>query len=543
MLINYNFTMLWPSGNIFILIAMKRRIFLFLLLILFLILLPARDEDVWSLYFKKVSNIVSLIEDNYFDKIDHQELAFASIKGLLQTLDPHSHFLEPKNLARMREEYKGKFYGLGIQIQKQEDRLVVISPIEGTPAYKLGLQAGDVISHINGESTKPMTSLDAVQKLRGPKGTKVNITIVRESLEKPLELTVIRGEVPLHSVPYAFMLQDGIGYIFIRNFAETTANELKEKMKSLAKQGMKKLILDLRINSGGPLVQAIEVSDEFLPKGTLIVSIKGRKKDYDSQFRALRNNQYEDLPLVILINRGSASASEILAGAIKDNDRGLIVGETSWGKGLVQTVFPLKSNTAVALTTGEYLTPSGRSIQRNYSHLEAMFYLVGEETPEEEREVRYTSGGRKVLGQGGISPDFEIKVSLSQFTASLMFKGAFFSYAKKFAEHKTPFSQKFVFMGKDKVSPDIQEDKIVIQEDFIIDSDVVGDFKNYLKKSKINYDPEKFAPAEKEIERELKREIYSFLWGIEAGRKVYVQTDPVVRKAIEVLPQAIKLTQ
>jgi len=522
---------------------MKRRIFLFLLLILFLILLPARDEDVWSLYFKKVSNIVSLIEDNYFDKIDHQELAFASIKGLLQTLDPHSHFLEPKNLARMREEFKGKFYGLGIQIQKQEERLVIISPIEGTPAYKLGLQAGDVISHINGESTKPMTSLDAVQKLRGPKGTKVNITIVRESLEKPLELTVIRGEVPLHSVPYAFMLPDGIGYIFIRNFAETTANEFKEKMKFLTKQGMKKLILDLRINSGGPLVQAIEVSDEFLPKGTLIVSIKGRKKDYDSKFRALRNNQYEDLPLVILINRGSASASEILAGAIKDNDRGLIVGENSWGKGLVQTVFPLKSNTAVALTTGEYLTPSGRSIQRDYSHLEAMFYLVGEETPEEEREVRYTSGGRKVLGQGGISPDFEIKVSLSRFTASLMFKGAFFSYAKKFAEHKTPLSKKFVFVGKDRVTPDIQEDKIVIQKDFIIDSDVVGDFKNYLKKNKIKYDPEKFAPAEEEIEREIKREIFSFLWGIEAGRKVYVKTDPVVRKAIEVLPQAVKLTE
>ena len=522
---------------------MKRRIFLFFLLVLFLILLPARDEDVWSLYFKKVSSIVSIVEDNYFGEIDHEKLAFASIKGLLQTLDPHSHFLEPTNLARMREEYKGKFYGLGIQIQKQEDRLVVISPIEGTPAYRLGIQAGDIISQINGESTKPMTSLDAVQELRGPKGTKVNITIIREGLEKPLELTVIRGEVPLHSVPYAFVLQDGIGYIFIRNFAETTANEFREKMKSLTKQGMKKLVLDLRINSGGPLVQAIEVSDEFLPKGTLIVSIKGRRKDYDSQFRALRSNQYEDLPLVILINRGSASASEILAGAIKDNDRGLIVGENSWGKGLVQTVFPLKSNTAVALTTGKYLTPSGRSIQRDYTHLEAMFYLVGEDAPEEEREVRYTSGGRKVLGQGGISPDYEIKVSLSRFTSSLMFKGAFFSYAKKLIEHKTPLSKKYIFVGKDEEPPDIQEGKVVVHEDFFIDSDVLEDFKNHLRSSKIKFDPEKFAPAEDEIRRELRREIFSFLWGIEAGRKVYVKTDPVVLKAIEVLPQASELIE
>jgi len=522
---------------------MKRKTFLFLLLILFLILLPARDEDVWSLYFKKVSSIVSIIEDNYFGQIEHEKLAFASIKGLLQTLDPHSHFLEPSNLARMREEFKGKFYGLGIQIQKQEDRLVVISPIEGTPAYKLGIQAGDVISHINGESTKPMTSLDAVQKLRGPKGTKVNITIVREDLEKPLELTVARGEVPLHSVPYAFILQDGIGYIFIRNFAETTANEFKERMKALAKQGMKKLILDLRINSGGPLVQAIEISDEFLSKGTLIVSIKGRRKDYDSEFRAMRNNQYEHLPLVILINRGTASASEILAGAIKDNDRGLIVGENSWGKGLVQTVSHLKYNTAVALTTGKYLTPSGRSIQRNYTHLEAMFYLVGEEAPAEEREVRYTSGGRKVLGQGGISPDYEIRVSLSRFTASLMLKGAFFSYAKKFAEHKTPLSKKFISMGKDNKIPDIQEGKIIIQKDFIIDADVVEDFKNYLRRNKIEFNPEKFAQAEDEIKRELKREISSFLWGIEAGRKAYVKTDPVVLKALEVLPHAVELIE
>lgn len=521
---------------------MKRKILLAVILLFILILLPARDEDVWNLSIKKISSIVSLIEDNYFQKIDHKKIAFSSIKGLLQTLDPHSHFLDPNNLARVREEYKGKFYGLGIQIQKQEDRLVVISPIEGTPAYKLGIRAGDIISHINGVSTKPITSLEAVQKLRGPKGTKVNITIVREGLEKPLELTVVRGEVPLHSVPYAFIIGEDIGYIFIRNFAETTPREFKEKMKALSKKGMKKLILDLRYNSGGPLYQAIEISDEFLSKGILIVSIKGRRKVYDKEFPAQRDKQYENLPLVILINRGSASASEIVAGAVKDNDRGLIVGENSFGKGLVQTVFPLESNTAVALTTGEYLTPSGRNIQRDYTNLEDYIFRI-KETPEEEREVKYTSKGRKVLGQGGISPDFEIKVSLSRPTATLMIKGTFFSYAKKFAEHKTLLSKKLIFSGKDKTPPESPKGKRVVRRDFTVDSEVIEDFKDYLKRSKITFNSDSFAQAKEEIRRELKREIFSFLWGLETGRKAYIKTDPVVLKAIEVMPQAAKLIE
>jgi len=521
---------------------MKRKILLLLFLIFVLILLPARDEDIWSLYFKKVSNVVSIIEDHYFRDIDHENLAYSSIKGLLQTLDPHSHFIETDNLARMREEFKGKFYGLGIQIQKQEDRLVVITPIEGTPAYRLGIQAGDIISHINGESTKPITSLDAVQKLRGPKGTKVNITIVREDLGKPLELTVVRGEVPLLSVPYAFILQDGIGYIFIRNFAETTTKEFREKLKVLAKKGMKNLILDLRGNAGGPLVQAIEISDEFLQKDTLIVTIKGKKKEHDQEFRALRDNQHEDLPLVILINQGSASASEIVAGAIKDNDRGIIVGENSFGKGLVQTLFSLKSNTAIALTTGKYLTPSGRSIQKDYSSLED--YMYGRrETPEEEREVRYTAGGRKVLGQGGISPDHEIKVPRSRFWFELMSKGVFFSYGRRFADHKTPLSKKLIFIGKDKGVPESYKDKIAIGKELEVGSEFIEDFRNYLKTKKIEFDPEKFVKAEEEIKRELKREIFSSLWGIEAGIKAYRETDPVVLKAIEVFSEETNLIQ
>jgi len=515
---------------------MKRKIFLIIFFVIGLILLPARVEDVWNQSFKKISAMVSIIEDNYFKEIDHEELAYASIRGMLQTLDPHSYFLKPGYFTRLQEEYKGKYSGLGILIQKQEDRLVVISPLEGTPAYRLGLQAGDVISHINGESTKPISSIDAVQKLRGPKGTKVNITIVREGLEKPLDLTVVRAEIPLYSVPYSFMLKDDIGYIFIRNFAETTTKEFENKMMSLKKQGMKNLILDLRGNSGGVFAQSLELSDEFLPKGALIVSIRGRKRYYNRELRAGRNDQFENIPIVILINRATYSASEIVSGAVKDNDRGLIVGESSWGKGLVQTVFPLQPNSAVALTTARYFTPSGRSIQRDYANIED--YRYSKEIPKAKREVRYTAGGREVLGQGGISPDYEVKFSYQTLTADLLLRGAFFSYGLKFANRETQISKGYIFPDKPGEKIKDARKKTIIEKDLLVNADILEDFKKHLKEKKIEFDSDKFKKAKEEIKRELEREIFSSLWGIEDGIKVYRKSDPVVLKAMEVIPEA-----
>jgi len=508
-------------------------------LIFLLLFIPSHEEEAWSPYLKKVSSIISLVEANYYQKVDRQKLVYSSIKGMLQSLDPHSYFLDPDHFARLREEQVGKYYGLGIMIQKQEDRLVVISPIEGGPASRLGIQAGDVISEISGQSTKPITSFEAMQKLRGPKGTKVEITIVREGLDKPFKVTIVREEISLHSVPYAFLLQKDIGYIFIRNFASTTTKEFEEKMAQLVRQGMKKLILDLRGNGGGTFVQSIEISDEFLPKGSLIVAIRGRNKYYNKEFRASRNNQYENLPLVILIDKGSASAPEIVSGAIKDNDRGLIVGENSWGKGLVQTVFPLAPNIAVALTTAKYFTPSGRSIQRDYSHPED--YYLNKKVPQEQREVRFTSKGRKVLGQGGISPDYKVEYSFQRLTASLLLKGALFSYGRKFIKQKTPLSQEFVFSEKPNFSSQFNQGKKVIDHNFVVDEQVLEDFKAYLKSNKIKYDSEEFGLAKEEIKRELKREIFSSLWGIEEGIKAYRKSDPVVLKAVEVLPEAGKL--
>jgi carboxyl-terminal processing protease len=519
---------------------MKKKIICLVTLILVLVLLPAKDEDIWGLSINKVMAITALIEENYFDDIDHDELTYSSIRGILYTLDPHSYFLDPDRFSRLTEDYVGKYYGLGILIQKQEDRLVVISPIEGGPAYRRGIQPGDVISHINGESTKPITGQDAVQKLRGPKGTKVDITVVREGLEKPMEMTMTREEIPLRSISYAFILKDDIGYIHIRNFSGTTTREFEEEMAALKKQGMKKLILDLRSNAGGTLIQSIEISDEFLPSGSTIVSMKGRNKDYNNEFQAFRNNQYENIPLVLLIDKGSASAPEIVSGAIKDNDRGLIVGENSFGKGLVQTVFPLSENAAVALTTARYFTPSGRSIQRDYSHIED--YMLSKQAPIEEREVRYTSKGRMVLGQGGIAPDYEVEIPLlKDITFMLLYKGAFFTYAQKFVKKETPLSRDFIFPQDEPTQTRAAGGKKVIGRDFRADSQVIEDFKSYLRENKIEYDPAQFEAAKSEIKKELERELFSSIWSIEDGWWVYQISDPVVLKAVEVLPKATAL--
>jgi carboxyl-terminal processing protease len=494
--------------------------------------------DPWEEGLAKVVNLTNIVRQNYYEEKAPQKLTFAAIRGMLDTLDPHSYFLDPETSLRFTEDYTGKYYGLGIQIQKQEDRLVVIAPIEGTPAWRLGIQPGDVITHIDGESTKPLSSFEAMQKLRGEKGTKVTITIQREGLDKPFDLTITREEIPLKSVPYAFMLDEEkkIGYIFVRSFGRNTVDELEEALSSLSEKGMKSLILDLRGNPGGPVFQAVDMADEFLPKGALIVSMRGRNPAYNRDFYATRNNQYENLPLVILINQGTASASEIVAGAIMDNDRGLIVGEDSWGKGLVQTVFPLAADMAVALTTAKYLTPSGRLIQRDFSHLED--YYLAKRAPDEKRDVKYTIKGRKVLGQGGITPDYEVKDTYKPITVELIFKGTFFSYGRKFSQHQTRLSQQYVFPGELKDNQSLPPGKKLFTEKFEVTPEVLEDYLEFIKAQKINVDMAKFKEAESEIKNEIEREIFSSVISLEEGVKIFRQSDPVVLKAVEVMPEA-----
>jgi len=517
--------------------------------IFFLILLSvAWDEDVWTNSIDKISTIISHIEENYYKDVDPEELAYSSVRGMLQTLDPHSNFLDMRSMSRMTEDYRAKYFGTGMLIQQQDDRIVVISPIVGGPAYRMGVQSGDVISHIDGDTTKTIDSYEAMQRLRGEKGTKVTITLDREGME-PFDMTITREEIPLYSVPYAFVLQDDIGYIFIRNFAETTPQELREKMDLLAEQGMKKLILDLRQNGGGAFPQSLEISDEFLPRGSVLVSIRGRKELYNQEITAIQNNEYENIPLVILIDNGSASASEIVSGAMKDNDRALIVGEESFGKGLVQTVFPLtyaRDNrtpaTAVSLTIAKYYTPSGRSIQKDYTNIED--YLLqrpATEVQEENREVTYTAQGRKVFGQGGITPDYKVVFTNKFFTFSVQRTGTFFTFARKFVTNQTDQSKLYVFpVESGDENLDLKGKKIV-DENFVVDSLILEDFKAYLNELDFDFTPEDFEDALDEIKREIKREIFSALWGVERGWKVLMENDPVVKKAVEVLPESAEL--
>ena len=520
---------------------MKKRIVLVSLAALFLLQTPSHDEDLWAASLIKARAIAAILEESYYKPLEEEDLAVASIKGTLDTLDPHSYFLDPASFSRMREEYKGKYFGVGMQIQKQGDNIVVIAPIEGGPAWRLGILPGDVISHINGESTVPISSYDAMQKLRGEKGTQVTITVVRDGADKPFELTIIREEIPLLSVPYAFLLDDGIGYIYIRNFGEETPRELEDGLAKLTAQGMKSLILDLRLNTGGALAPSVEISDLFLPKGSLIVSMKGRNPAYNREFPAFVDNQYEKLPLVILIDQGTASASEIVSGAVMDHDRGLIVGEDSWGKGLVQTVFPLAPNMAVALTVAKYLTPSGRSIQRDYSQIDD--YMMSKRAPDDSREVRYTDRGRKVLGQGGITPDYAVNSLLKPFTGRLRLSGAFFSYARRLVQHQTDLGRNFVFPQDAKDAGAAAVGKIQVGTVFVVNADVVADFRKFLGMRKVEYDEKTFREAEPEIRWELEREIAGAIWGVDAGVRAARKNDPIVKKAVEVMPEAARLLE
>ncbi len=372
------------------------------------------------------------------EPVPPEKFVYASIHGMLSRLDPHTTFLEPDDYAAMREKQQGSFFGLGIQIQKRMGHITVIAPMEGTPAFKLGIRAGDIITHIEDEELKEDVSTDeVVRKLRGPKGTPVTITIRRPGLDEPIRMTLTRAEIPTLSVPYAFMIGPETGYIFLRDFTHTSSRELMAAIEKLDKRGMKRLLLDLRGNPGGVLDQAVDVADVFLPKGSKVVYTRGRTPSSAQEYFAPGDGMHFDRPLVVLVNRGSASASEIVAGAIQDHDRGLIVGQRTWGKGLVQSVYTLPYGAGLALTTARYYTPSGRWIQRDYSDLLAYVNPEDgdvpqpEEAPRKSGEVFYTDAGRVVYAAGGITPDVMAKNDNrdSKLLAHLLARGLTFSFA------------------------------------------------------------------------------------------------------------------
>src|SRR5213080_3255658 len=387
---------------------------------------------------REYTDLVSAVTSWAPEEVGSDKFVYSSIDGMLRTLDPHTSFLEPKEYADMQDRQKGSFYGLGILVTKRNDQVTVITPLEGTPAARLGIRAGDVISEVEGVSTDDLPLDDVVKRLKGPKDTTVHIKIVRVGMKEPIPLSIVRAAIPTNSISNVLMLKPGIGYIRIKDFTATTVRELDEAIDKLKGRGMEKLVLDLRQNPGGLLDAAVGVSDHFLDKGQMIVYTKGRTPDSAQDYLAPGKHQHLDMPMVVVVNRGSASASEIVAGALQDHDRAIIVGETSWGKGLVQSVYTLQYGAGLALTTSKYYTPSGRNIQRDYSSFYD-YYVAGEnddntEVPLANRKQFKTDTGRIVYGGGGITPDVMIKpAQLSRTTQLLEVRSAIFNYAVEYA--------------------------------------------------------------------------------------------------------------
>src|SRR5437870_3606328 len=391
--------------------------------------------------FKEYTDLLAAVTQWAPEETGSDKFVYSSIDGMLRTLDPHTSFLEPKEYADMQDRQKGSFYGLGILVTKRNDQVTVITPLEGTPAARLGIRAGDVISEVEGVATDELSLDEVVKRLKGPKGTTVHIKIIRVGIKEPIPLSIVRAAIPTNSISNVLMLKPGIGYIRIKDFTATTVRELDEAIEKLKAQGMQKLVLDLRQNPGGLLDAAVGVSDHFLDKGQMVVYTKGRTPDSEQSYLAPGKHQKLEMPMVVVVNRGSASASEIVAGALQDHDRAIIVGETSWGKGLVQSVYTLQYGAGLALTTSKYYTPSGRNIQRDYSSFYD-YYVADDsddasnssEIPLKDRKQFKTDTGRLVYGGGGITPDVFVKPApLSRITQLLEVRSAIFNYAVEYA--------------------------------------------------------------------------------------------------------------
>jgi carboxyl-terminal processing protease len=479
---------------------------------------------------KEYTDLLAAVTTYSAEDVGSDKFVYSSIDGMLRNLDPHTSFLEPKEYADMQDRQKGSFYGLGILVTKRNDQVTVITPLEGTPAARLGVRAGDVISEVEGVPTDDLALDDVVKRLKGPKGSTVHIKIMRVGIKEPIPLTIVRAAIPTNSISNILMVRPGVGYIRMKDFTSTTVRELDEAIAKLKGQGMQKLVLDLRMNPGGLLDAAVGVSDHFLDKGQMIVYTKGRTADAAQEYFAPGKHEKLDMPVVVLVNRGSASASEIVAGAIQDHDRGLVVGETSWGKGLVQSVYTLQYGAGLALTTSKYFTPAGRNIQRDYSSFYD-YYVADDsedapEVPLENRQKFQTSTGRTVYGGGGITPDVIVKhPTLERTTQLLEVRSAIFNYAVEYAA-------KHPNLGKDLVIDQGIVDEFVR---FTADKDIAtpADIRNALSK-----------PADRKyIERALKAEIVAAKYGYDASYPFRLDGDVQVEKAIEVFPQAQKLAE
>ena len=466
---------------------------------------------------RNFTQVYQVVEQNYAEPVDASKAIYnGAIPGMLRVLDPHSNFFDPKSYSLLKEEQRGKYYGVGMTVGPRNNKVIVIAPFVGTPAYRAGIRPGDVIIAIDGKPTDNLTVADVADLLKGPKGTTVKISVLREGTDKPLDFNVVRDEIPRFSVDLKFMIKPGIGYMHVSGFQETTEHEVAQALDDFG--DLKGLVLDLRQNPGGLLSEAVGVSDKFLKKGEVIVSHRGRSSP-EKIYRASHGNGGRDYPLVVLVNRGTASAAEIVSGAIQDHDRGLIAGETTFGKGLVQTVYPLSENTGLALTTAKYYTPSGRLIQRDYNGVSLYDYYYNREAEENaNKEVKLTDSGRTVYGGGGITPDVKIDApKTNHFQDSLLQHYAFFNFAKHYLVNRH------------------------IQKNFEVDENVMQEFRRFLDEQKVPFTEAELMEVSDWVKTNIKSELFISEFGQQEGLRVRAEEDPEVIKALDLLPQAKQL--
>lgn len=483
------------------------------------------SEDDIKASTSQFTKIYAVVERSFADPLQPDKAFYnGAIQGMLRTLDPHSSFMDPRMFQVMREEQRGHYYGVGMQIGASRlgtGKTIVILPFPASPAFKAGIRAGDTILAVDDKATDKLNLNEIADLLKGPRGTLVKVTISRDGSEKPLIFELTRDEIPRPSVQPGFWVKPGIGYIEIDHFNENTSHEMEAELKKLGENNLKGLILDLRDNPGGLLNEGVAVAGRFLHKGQTVVSHRGRssgQKDYVAK----NGNGSHDYPIVVLVNHFSASAAEIVSGALQDHDRAWILGDNTFGKGLVQTVYPLSENTGLALTTARYYTPSGRLIQRDYSHISFYDYYFRKNTGQKNPlDAKSTDSGRTVYGGGGITPDEKYedpKLDAFQLTLSDTLRGryTFFNFVAHYlGTHTTP-----------------------IHKGWEPDNVVMAEYHSFLLQRGIDFTEAQFAEHQDWIKQEIKREMYSSAFSIDDAHRLVIETDPEVARAIEAMPKA-----
>ena len=497
---------------------------------------------------EKIETVLSAAKKFYVDDVDVGKMADAGIVGMLNTLDPHSMYIPPKQFERVEEEFKGKFEGIGISFRVLNDTITVIEPISGGPSARLGILSNDRIIRIDDSSAIKFTDTQVMKRLRGTKGTKVKVSIVRPGVKELLDFEIIRDVIPLYSVDAALMLDGETGYVRVNQFKETTHDEVERALARLKGDGMKRLVLDLRDNGGGFLEEAVRMADLFLDGGKRIVYTKARKAEFEESYTARNGEPYERLPLVLLVNNASASASEIVAGAIQDWDRGLIVGETTFGKGLVQRQIPLRDGSAFRLTIARYYTPSGRLIQRSYEGKDKRAYQMeafqrdeaeGENIDHTEEArvdsgapVFHTNGGRKVLGGGGVTPDYVVKSgSVTGLVQTIWRRNLFFDFVKGYVE-----SEGQTLRGR-------YADMRSFKRTYDVADDVMKEFRAFIEKKEVKVDEKEYEKDLPFMKARLKAQLAQMFFGTEGAIDVMVDVDNQIQKALTLFPEAMRVAK